>query len=45
VRPRRDNHARAEELIALEAQAREAERGMWARRGSQLEVLTEDQPT
>lgn len=32
VRPRRDNHARAEELIALEAQAREAERGMWARR-------------
>lgn len=32
VRPRRDNHARAAELIALEAQAREAERGMWARR-------------
>lgn len=32
VRPRRDNHARAEELIALEAQARDAERGMWARR-------------
>lgn len=32
VRPRRDNHARAEELISLEAQARAAERGMWARR-------------
>lgn len=32
VRPRRDNHARAAELIALEAQARDAERGMWARR-------------
>ena len=32
VRPRRDNHARGEELIALEAQARKAERGMWERR-------------
>ncbi|HVK79927.1 MAG TPA: thermonuclease family protein [Verrucomicrobiae bacterium] len=32
VRPRRDNHTRASELIQIEAQAREAERGMWARR-------------
>lgn len=32
VRPRRDNHARAVELIEIEAQARDAERGMWARR-------------
>ncbi len=32
VRPRRDNHARTEELLALEARARTAERGMWGRR-------------
>lgn len=32
VRPRRDNHARSVELMQIEAQAREAERGMWARR-------------
>ncbi len=32
VRPRRDNHARAAELIATESQARSAERGLWARR-------------
>jgi endonuclease YncB( thermonuclease family) len=32
VRPRRDNHARAEELLALEARARMAERGLWGRR-------------
>ena len=32
VRPRRDNHARAEDLLELEAQARAAERGLWGRR-------------
>jgi endonuclease YncB( thermonuclease family) len=32
VRPRRDNHARSEELLALEARARAAERGFWGRR-------------
>lgn len=32
VRPRRDNHARAAELLEIEAQSRSAERGMWARR-------------
>lgn len=32
VRPRRDNHARADELLAIEAQARAAERGLWGRR-------------
>jgi endonuclease YncB( thermonuclease family) len=32
VRPRRDNHARTQELLALETQAREAERGLWGRR-------------
>ena len=32
VRPRHDNHARSEELIALEARARAAERGLWGRR-------------
>jgi len=32
VRPRRDNHARTPELLALEAQARAAERGLWDRR-------------
>lgn len=32
VRPRRDNHARSAELLELEAQAREAERGLWGRR-------------
>ena len=32
VRPRRDNHARTTELLALEAQARAAERGLWGRR-------------
>lgn len=32
VRPRRDNHARAEELLALETRARVAERGLWGRR-------------
>ena len=32
VRARRDNHARAAELLALETRAREAERGLWGRR-------------
>jgi endonuclease YncB( thermonuclease family) len=32
VRPRRDNHARTPELLRIEAQARAAERGLWARR-------------
>lgn len=32
VRPRRDNHARSEELLALEAQARAQERGLWGQR-------------
>lgn len=32
VRPRRDNHARTGELLALEARARAAERGLWGRR-------------
>lgn len=31
VRPRRDNHARAHDLLRVEAQARAAERGLWAR--------------
>lgn len=32
VRPRRDNHARSEDLLALEAQARTQERGLWGQR-------------
>lgn len=32
VRPRRNNHARAHDLLALESRAREAERGLWGRR-------------
>ncbi|HYD88674.1 MAG TPA: thermonuclease family protein [Vitreimonas sp.] len=32
VRPRRDNHARTDELLEIEALAREAERGLWAER-------------
>ena len=32
VRPRRDNHARSDELLALEAQARAQERGLWSQR-------------
>jgi endonuclease YncB( thermonuclease family) len=32
VRPRHDNHARSAELVALEARARSAERGLWGRR-------------
>lgn len=32
VRPRHDNYARSAELIAIEAQARTAQRGLWARR-------------
>jgi endonuclease YncB( thermonuclease family) len=32
VRPRYDNHARSQELIAVEARARAAERGLWGRR-------------
>jgi endonuclease YncB( thermonuclease family) len=32
VRPRRDNHARSENLLALEAQARTQERGLWGQR-------------
>jgi hypothetical protein len=32
VRPRRDNHARTEELLALETRARETESGLWGRR-------------
>ncbi len=32
VRPRHDNHARAEELLALEARARAGETGLWGRR-------------
>ncbi len=35
VRPRHDNHARAEDLRQLEAQARGAERGMWGQRAYQ----------
>jgi endonuclease YncB( thermonuclease family) len=33
VRPRRDNHARSARLLAIEAQARADERGLWGRRG------------
>jgi endonuclease YncB( thermonuclease family) len=32
VRPRPDNHARTEELLALETRARAAERGLWGQR-------------
>lgn len=32
VRPRRDNYARTEELLMIEARARNAERGLWGRR-------------
>jgi endonuclease YncB( thermonuclease family) len=32
VRPRRDNHARSAELMALEAEARAGQRGLWGRR-------------
>ncbi|HYD71755.1 MAG TPA: thermonuclease family protein [Candidatus Binatia bacterium] len=32
VRPRRDNHARTDELLALETRARAAERGLWGMR-------------
>ncbi len=32
VRPRRDNHARTQDLLAIEARARAGERGMWGRR-------------
>jgi endonuclease YncB( thermonuclease family) len=32
VRARRDNHARAQDLLALETQARAAQRGLWGRR-------------
>lgn len=32
VRPRADNHARSAELMAIEASARTAERGLWGRR-------------
>lgn len=32
VRPRRDNHDRTEDLLALETRARGAERGLWGRR-------------
>lgn len=32
VRARANNHARVDELLALEARAREAERGMWGQR-------------
>ena len=32
VRPRRDNHARSEVLLTLEAQARARERGLWGQR-------------
>jgi endonuclease YncB( thermonuclease family) len=32
ARPRRDNHARTTELLAIESQARAAERGLWGRR-------------
>jgi endonuclease YncB( thermonuclease family) len=32
VRPRRDNHERSSDLIALEARARAAESGLWGRR-------------
>jgi micrococcal nuclease len=38
VRPRRDNHARTPELMTLEAEARTAERGLWALR--EYRVLT-----
>lgn len=32
VRPRRDNNSRSQQLIAIEAQARADERGLWGRR-------------
>ncbi len=32
VRPRHDNHARSADLLQIETQARNAERGMWGRR-------------
>lgn len=32
VRPRRDNHARSAELVAVEQQARASERGLWGKR-------------
>lgn len=32
VRPRHDNHARTDELMTLEARARDAERGLWGNR-------------
>lgn len=32
VRPRRDNHARSEELLVLETRARAQERGLWGQR-------------
>lgn len=32
VRPRQDNHARTEDLLELEGNARAAERGLWGRR-------------
>lgn len=32
ARPRRDNHARTTELLAIELQARTAQRGLWAKR-------------
>jgi endonuclease YncB( thermonuclease family) len=32
VRPRHNNHARSEELLGLEARARDAQRGLWGRR-------------
>lgn len=32
ARPRRDNHARTQDLLVLEARARNAERGLWGRR-------------
>ncbi len=35
VRPRRDNHARSEDLLAIEARARASERGLWGERAYQ----------
>ena len=36
VRPRRDNHARTSQLLEVEAQARAAQRGLWAQRDGRV---------
>jgi endonuclease YncB( thermonuclease family) len=39
VRPRRDNQARTDQLLGIEAQARAAERGLWGRRPYQTATV------